>query len=71
MEANYELLESLLRDRRRQVRNEDLLTELDYYSEEYDEERDGAETGMGARFKGYPMAGGLRNVEQKMVEVKE
>ncbi|GJT39932.1 hypothetical protein Tco_0939797 [Tanacetum coccineum] len=29
-----------LRDHRRQVRNEDLHTELDYYSEEYDEERE-------------------------------
>ncbi|GJY86414.1 hypothetical protein Tco_0500440 [Tanacetum coccineum] len=28
------------KDRRRQVRNEDLRTELDYYSQEYDEERE-------------------------------
>nr|GEX78651.1 alpha/beta hydrolases superfamily protein [Tanacetum cinerariifolium] len=35
IEANYEVLESLLRDRRRQVRNEDLCAELDYYSEEF------------------------------------
>ncbi|GKD83342.1 hypothetical protein Tco_1350181 [Tanacetum coccineum] len=40
VEANYEVLEYLLRDHRRQVRNEDLRTELDYYSEEYDEERE-------------------------------
>ncbi|GJX79192.1 hypothetical protein Tco_0327341 [Tanacetum coccineum] len=40
VEAIYEVLESLLRDRRRQVRNEDLRTELDYYSEEYDEEKE-------------------------------
>ncbi|GKA71566.1 hypothetical protein Tco_0777705 [Tanacetum coccineum] len=38
VETNYEVLESLLRDRRRQVHNEDLRTKLDYYSEEYDEE---------------------------------
>nr|GEV15644.1 Gag-Pol polyprotein [Tanacetum cinerariifolium] len=40
VEANYEVLESLLRDRRRQVRNEDLRTKFDYYSEEYDEEKE-------------------------------
>nr|GEV78608.1 hypothetical protein [Tanacetum cinerariifolium] len=40
VEANYEILESLLRDRRRKVRNEDLHTELDNYSEEYDKERE-------------------------------
>ncbi|GJX62109.1 hypothetical protein Tco_0295009 [Tanacetum coccineum] len=34
VEANYEVLEALLRDHRRQVRNEELCTELDYYSEE-------------------------------------
>ncbi|GJW55356.1 retrovirus-related pol polyprotein from transposon TNT 1-94 [Tanacetum coccineum] len=46
MEANYEVLKSLLRDYRRKVRNEDLHTELDSYNEEYDEERerDRAET---------------------------
>ncbi|GJV82126.1 hypothetical protein Tco_1517996, partial [Tanacetum coccineum] len=38
VEANYEILESLLRDRRRQIRNEDLRTELEYFSEDYDEE---------------------------------
>ncbi|GJR61999.1 hypothetical protein Tco_1504161 [Tanacetum coccineum] len=38
VEANYEILESLLRDRRRQIRNEDLQTELEYFSEDYDEE---------------------------------
>ncbi|GKC57127.1 hypothetical protein Tco_1084725, partial [Tanacetum coccineum] len=38
VEAIYEVLDSLLRDRRRQVRNEDPRTELDYYSEECDEE---------------------------------
>ncbi|GKC93042.1 hypothetical protein Tco_1158484, partial [Tanacetum coccineum] len=40
VEANYEVLESLLRERRRQVQNEDLHTELDYYSEKYDEEKE-------------------------------
>nr|GEY23622.1 hypothetical protein [Tanacetum cinerariifolium] len=40
VEANYEVLESLLWDHRRQVCNEDLRIELDYYSEEYDEERE-------------------------------
>ncbi|GJR68258.1 hypothetical protein Tco_0014323 [Tanacetum coccineum] len=38
VEANYEILESLLRDRRRQIRNKDLRTELEYFSEDYDEE---------------------------------
>ncbi|GJV66554.1 hypothetical protein Tco_1482063 [Tanacetum coccineum] len=40
MEANYEILESLLRERRRQIRIEDLRTEIEYFSEDYDEERD-------------------------------
>ncbi|GKC59971.1 hypothetical protein Tco_1087569 [Tanacetum coccineum] len=31
MEANYEILESLLRERQRQIRNEDLCTELEYF----------------------------------------
>ncbi|GJU65429.1 hypothetical protein Tco_1247264 [Tanacetum coccineum] len=39
-ETSVEVLESLLRDHRRHVRNEDLRTELDYYSKEYDEERE-------------------------------
>ncbi|GJX41919.1 hypothetical protein Tco_0256909 [Tanacetum coccineum] len=34
IEANYEVLESLLRERRRQMHNKDLRTELEYYSEE-------------------------------------
>ncbi|GJR04610.1 hypothetical protein Tco_0527594 [Tanacetum coccineum] len=33
-------LESLLRDRRRQMRNNDLRTKLEYFSEDYDEERE-------------------------------
>ncbi|GJX50762.1 hypothetical protein Tco_0277607 [Tanacetum coccineum] len=40
VEANYEILEYLLRERQRQTRNEDLQTELEYFSEDYDEERD-------------------------------
>ncbi|GKE33059.1 hypothetical protein Tco_1452381 [Tanacetum coccineum] len=40
VEANYETLESLLRDRQRHMRNNDLRTELEYFSEDYDEERD-------------------------------
>ncbi|GJR70125.1 reverse transcriptase domain-containing protein [Tanacetum coccineum] len=40
VEANYEVLESLLRERRRQIRNEDLRSELEYFSEDYDEERE-------------------------------
>ncbi|GJX24074.1 reverse transcriptase domain-containing protein [Tanacetum coccineum] len=40
VEANYEILECLLRERRRQTRNEDLRTELEYFSEDYDEERE-------------------------------
>nr|GEV78069.1 ribonuclease H-like domain-containing protein [Tanacetum cinerariifolium] len=38
IEANYEVIESLLRERRRHMRNEDLCTELEYFSEKYDEE---------------------------------
>ncbi|GJS05043.1 hypothetical protein Tco_0321551 [Tanacetum coccineum] len=38
VKANYEVLESLLRERRRLIRNEDLRTELEYFSEDYDEE---------------------------------
>ncbi|GJU26261.1 reverse transcriptase domain-containing protein [Tanacetum coccineum] len=40
VEANYEILESLLRDRRRQICNEDLRTELEYFNKDYDEERE-------------------------------
>ncbi|GJU98935.1 hypothetical protein Tco_1328206 [Tanacetum coccineum] len=40
VEANYETLESLLRDRQRQMRNNDLRTELEYVSEDYDEEKE-------------------------------
>ncbi|GJV50745.1 hypothetical protein Tco_1446486, partial [Tanacetum coccineum] len=40
VEVNYEVLESLLRERRRQKRNKDLRTKLEYFSEEYDEERE-------------------------------
>ncbi|GJS44315.1 hypothetical protein Tco_0569358 [Tanacetum coccineum] len=32
VKANYEILESLLRERQRQIRNEDLQTELEYFS---------------------------------------
>nr|GEZ92696.1 reverse transcriptase domain-containing protein [Tanacetum cinerariifolium]GEZ92707.1 reverse transcriptase domain-containing protein [Tanacetum cinerariifolium]GFA42907.1 reverse transcriptase domain-containing protein [Tanacetum cinerariifolium] len=39
-EANYETLESQLRDRRRQMRNNDLRTELEYFSEDYDKEKE-------------------------------
>nr|GEW61057.1 hypothetical protein [Tanacetum cinerariifolium] len=38
VEANHEILESLLRDRQRQIHNEDLQTELEYFIEDYDEE---------------------------------
>nr|GEX14434.1 hypothetical protein [Tanacetum cinerariifolium] len=40
VEANYEILKSILRERRRQIRNEDLRTELEYFSEDYDKERE-------------------------------
>ncbi|GJT92750.1 hypothetical protein Tco_1081595 [Tanacetum coccineum] len=40
VEANYEVLESLPRERRRQIRNDDLRTELEYFSEDYDEEQE-------------------------------
>ncbi|GKC31818.1 reverse transcriptase domain-containing protein [Tanacetum coccineum] len=40
VDANYETLESLLRVRRRQMRNNDLRTELEYFSDDYDEERE-------------------------------
>ncbi|GJT60401.1 hypothetical protein Tco_1003934 [Tanacetum coccineum] len=40
VEENYEVLESLLRERRRQRRNEDLRIGLEYFSEDYDEERE-------------------------------
>ncbi|GJX47847.1 hypothetical protein Tco_0273037 [Tanacetum coccineum] len=39
VEANYEVLESLLWERRRQISNEDLQTGLEYFNEDYDEER--------------------------------
>ncbi|GKC32017.1 reverse transcriptase domain-containing protein [Tanacetum coccineum] len=40
LEANYDILESLLRERRRQIRNEDLRIEPEYISEDYDEEQE-------------------------------
>ncbi|GKB29028.1 hypothetical protein Tco_0868429, partial [Tanacetum coccineum] len=40
VEANYEVFESLLREQQRQIRNEDLRTELEYFSEDCDEERE-------------------------------
>ncbi|GKA14406.1 hypothetical protein Tco_0694052 [Tanacetum coccineum] len=39
MEANYEFLESFLRERRRQICNKDLRTELEYFNEDYDKEQ--------------------------------
>ncbi|GJT43144.1 hypothetical protein Tco_0951859 [Tanacetum coccineum] len=36
VKVNYEVLESLLRERRRQIRNEDLRTKLEYFSKDYD-----------------------------------
>ncbi|GKD23648.1 hypothetical protein Tco_1225351 [Tanacetum coccineum] len=38
VEANYEILKSLLIDKQRQIRNEDLRIELEYFTEDYDEE---------------------------------
>ncbi|GKA55728.1 reverse transcriptase domain-containing protein [Tanacetum coccineum] len=40
VKANYESLESLLRDRCRKMRNNDLQTELEYFGEDYDGERE-------------------------------
>ncbi|GJT85145.1 hypothetical protein Tco_1066862 [Tanacetum coccineum] len=40
VEENYEILESLLREQPRQICNEDLRPELEYFSEDYDEERE-------------------------------
>ncbi|GJS28602.1 hypothetical protein Tco_0489222 [Tanacetum coccineum] len=40
VKANYEVLESLLREDNRQLCNKDLRTELEYFSEECDEERE-------------------------------
>ncbi|GKF58168.1 hypothetical protein Tco_0171705, partial [Tanacetum coccineum] len=40
VEANYETLESLLKDRQRQMRNNNLRTEFKYFNEDYDEERE-------------------------------
>nr|GEX96808.1 hypothetical protein [Tanacetum cinerariifolium] len=38
VKANYKVLKSLLREQRRQMRNEDIQTGLEYFSEDYDEE---------------------------------
>ncbi|GJR75239.1 hypothetical protein Tco_0087604 [Tanacetum coccineum] len=40
VEANYEAIQYLLRDRRRQMRNNDIRTELEYFSKDYYEERE-------------------------------
>nr|GEW25288.1 hypothetical protein [Tanacetum cinerariifolium] len=40
MEGKYESLQSLLRDRQRQMRNNDLRTKLEYFTKDYDDERE-------------------------------
>ncbi|GJS51892.1 putative reverse transcriptase domain-containing protein [Tanacetum coccineum] len=40
VEANYKVLESLLREQRRKIRNEDLRTKLEYFSKDYVKERE-------------------------------
>nr|GEU94093.1 DNA-directed DNA polymerase [Tanacetum cinerariifolium] len=40
VEANYEILKSLLREQWKQIHNEDLCTELEYFSKDYDDERE-------------------------------
>ncbi|GKC50941.1 hypothetical protein Tco_1073686 [Tanacetum coccineum] len=40
VEVNYRALKSVLRDRRRQMRNNDRQTKLEYFSKDYDEERE-------------------------------
>nr|GEX54508.1 hypothetical protein [Tanacetum cinerariifolium] len=40
VEANYEVLEYLLKERRRHIRNEHLRTGPGYFSEDYDEEQE-------------------------------
>ncbi|GJX73667.1 hypothetical protein Tco_0312262 [Tanacetum coccineum] len=40
VEANYEVLESLLRERKRRMRNEYLRNELEYFKKEYEEEQE-------------------------------
>nr|GEX19891.1 reverse transcriptase domain-containing protein [Tanacetum cinerariifolium] len=40
VEASYEILEALLIESQRHIRNEDLRTEFEYFSEDYDEERE-------------------------------
>nr|GEV36086.1 reverse transcriptase domain-containing protein [Tanacetum cinerariifolium] len=40
VEANYEVLDSLLTEQQRHIRNEDLRTKLEYFSEDYDEVRE-------------------------------
>ncbi|GKF55868.1 hypothetical protein Tco_0166208 [Tanacetum coccineum] len=73
VEANYEVLESILRDHKRLVYNEDLRTKLDYYSEECDEEIkiEPLTARMGAGLKGNLTARGLQDEERKNVGVME
>nr|GEY15027.1 hypothetical protein [Tanacetum cinerariifolium] len=40
VEATYKILESLLKERRSQIRNKDLRTQLEYFNEDYDDERE-------------------------------
>ncbi|GKD78630.1 reverse transcriptase domain-containing protein [Tanacetum coccineum] len=53
VEANYEVLESLLRERRRQIRNEDLRTKLEYFKRvvgfEEAPNREGSRAGRNAK----------------------
>ncbi|GKE42221.1 hypothetical protein Tco_1469505, partial [Tanacetum coccineum] len=74
VEANYEVLESILRERKRQRRNEDLRTELEYMSEEYDEEREMEPRPTRAR-EAIPMSQGassrVRRQRGRVVEIED
>nr|GEX63424.1 reverse transcriptase domain-containing protein [Tanacetum cinerariifolium] len=69
VEANYETLESLVRDRRRQMRNNNHRTELDYFSEDYDEEREMEPRPKPARAVTPPLRAASPNVHRRRERV--
>nr|GEU78504.1 ribonuclease H-like domain-containing protein [Tanacetum cinerariifolium] len=64
--TKVEIVVYLTLDRRRQIQNEDLRTKLEYFSDEYDEEKE-MEPRPSA-LKENPKVEGLRNEEQKIIK---
>nr|GEX29239.1 reverse transcriptase domain-containing protein [Tanacetum cinerariifolium] len=66
VEANYEILESILRDRRRQIRIEDLRTELEYFRFEEAPNKERSRIGRNIKGNGPSEAAAEENGRQEM-----